>query len=119
MAQSLSGTDWYMEAFGLTVSFSLYGDLLGISEWAWREQAKCVVMGGCKTSVQKKTPEEEAEIAAAKAAEAQVNEDLNNFANPDDEVTPGWSPEDVVIEVEAEIEDEMNDDEPTDVELNF
>jgi len=36
MAQELSGTDWYMEAFGLTASFSLYGDLLGISKWASR-----------------------------------------------------------------------------------
>lgn len=34
MSQEISGTDWYMESFGLTVSFSLYGDLLGISEWA-------------------------------------------------------------------------------------
>lgn len=30
--QSLSGTDWYMESFGLTVSFSLYGDLIGIAK---------------------------------------------------------------------------------------
>lgn len=47
MAQELSGTDWYMEAFGLTVSFSLYGDLLGISAWAWKEQAKCIKSGIC------------------------------------------------------------------------
>jgi len=31
MKQELSGTDWYMESFGLTVSFSLFGDLLGIA----------------------------------------------------------------------------------------
>jgi hypothetical protein len=31
MEQKLSGTDWYMESFGLTVSFSLFGDLLGIA----------------------------------------------------------------------------------------
>ena len=68
MQQQLSGTDWYMESFSLTVSFSLYGDLLGISEWAWREQAKCVKSGICQTSVQKKTKQEEAEIAAALAA---------------------------------------------------
>jgi len=29
-----------MEAFGLTVSFSLYGDLLGISQWARDELEK-------------------------------------------------------------------------------
>lgn len=32
MEQRLSGTDWYMESFGLTVSFSLFGDLLGIAK---------------------------------------------------------------------------------------
>jgi hypothetical protein len=32
MEQQLSGTDWYMESFGLTVSFSLFGDLLGITK---------------------------------------------------------------------------------------
>jgi len=32
MEQQLSGTDWYMESFGLTVSFSLFGDLLGIAK---------------------------------------------------------------------------------------
>lgn len=37
IAQQLVGTDWYMESFSLTVSFSLYGDLLGISEWARRD----------------------------------------------------------------------------------
>lgn len=47
MMQKLSGTDWYMESFGLTVSFSLYGDLLGISEWARKDQAKCVKTGLC------------------------------------------------------------------------
>ena len=32
MEQKLDGTDWYMESFGLTVSFSLFGDLLGIAK---------------------------------------------------------------------------------------
>jgi len=32
MQQSTDGTDWYMESFGLTVSFSLFGDLLGIAK---------------------------------------------------------------------------------------
>lgn len=32
MEQKLTGTDWYMESFGLTVSFSLFGDLLGIAK---------------------------------------------------------------------------------------
>jgi hypothetical protein len=36
----LTATDWYNEAFGLTVSFSLYGDLLGISQWARDELEK-------------------------------------------------------------------------------
>jgi len=48
MAQSISGTDWYMEAFGLTVSFSLYGDLLGISDWAMQAQEHCLKNGVCK-----------------------------------------------------------------------
>jgi hypothetical protein len=29
-----------MENFGLTVSFSLFGDLMGISKWAKEEEAK-------------------------------------------------------------------------------
>lgn len=32
--QQLSSNDYYMEALSLSVSFSLYGDLLGISKWA-------------------------------------------------------------------------------------
>jgi len=40
MQQKLTATDWYMEAFGLTVSYSLYGDLLGISQWARDELDK-------------------------------------------------------------------------------
>lgn len=40
MSQRLTATDWYNEAFGLTVSFSLYGDLLGISQWARDELEK-------------------------------------------------------------------------------
>jgi len=47
MAQELSRNDWNMETFGLTVSFSLYGDLSGISDWALNEQAKCIYMGNC------------------------------------------------------------------------
>lgn len=116
MAQSLSGTDWYMESFGLTVSFSLYGDLLGTSEWAWREQAKCVGNGICQTSVQKKSEAEQAQLDAAKAAEAQVKADLSNFANPDDEVIPtaaGWAPTaDVVPEG-------MNDVDTADAAANW
>jgi len=50
MVQAMSGTDWYMESFGLTVSFSLYGDLLGVSEWARREQAKCIKNGICQST---------------------------------------------------------------------
>lgn len=51
MAQMLTGTDWYMESFGLTVSFSLYGDLLGISEWAKKDQEACIKNGLCQSSV--------------------------------------------------------------------
>merc|ERR1712051_1121934 len=53
MSQTLTGTDWYMESFGLTVSFSLYGDLLGISEWATKDQEACIKNGLCQESVQK------------------------------------------------------------------
>ena len=81
MPQQLSGNDWYMESFGLTVSFSLYGDLLGISEWAMREQRKCLKTGICQTSVQKKDEEEARE-------ESQIADD--GFAQPDDEVVVGW-----------------------------
>lgn len=42
MIQALSGTDWYMESFGLTVSFSLYGDLIGIGK---NVDANAVVAG--------------------------------------------------------------------------
>lgn len=118
MSQQLTGTDWYMESFSLTVSFSLYGDLLGISEWAWREQAKCVKSGICNTSVQKKTPAEEAEIAAAKEAEKKVNDDLNEFAEPNDQV-PGWAPEEVKVVPSAETTDSDIMNEPTTDELNF
>jgi hypothetical protein len=34
MDQRMTSTDWYMENFGLTVSYSLFGDLMGISKWA-------------------------------------------------------------------------------------
>jgi len=43
----MSATDWYMEAFGLMVSFSLYGDLLGISKWATEEESNCLKSGIC------------------------------------------------------------------------
>jgi len=34
LQQKLSANDYYMEALSLAVSFSLYGDLLGITKWA-------------------------------------------------------------------------------------
>lgn len=34
MEQKMTSNDWYMESLGLTVSFSLFGDLMGISKWA-------------------------------------------------------------------------------------
>jgi hypothetical protein len=76
-----------MESFGLTVSFSLYGDLLGISEWAMREQRKCLKTGICQTSVQKTDEAREGDQDVA--AEDAGFED-EGFAQPDDEVTVGW-----------------------------
>ena len=40
MDQRLDSNDWYMENFGMTVSFSLFGDLMGISKWAKEEEAQ-------------------------------------------------------------------------------
>merc|ERR1712166_125273 len=40
-----------METFGLSVSFSLYGDILGTSDWAWREQELCQKRGLCGMTV--------------------------------------------------------------------
>lgn len=82
MSQSLSGTDWYMESFGLTVSFSLYGDLLGTSAWARREQAKCVKNGICKPT----DPVEDSELAVAKKVKVEEpkkapEEDMNSLNN--------------------------------------
>jgi len=36
----MTSNDWYMESLGMTVSFSLFGDLMGISKWAEEEAAK-------------------------------------------------------------------------------
>ena len=101
MSQSLSGTDWYMESFGLTVSFSLYGDLLGTSAWARREQAKCVKNGICKPTdpvkdsepvVAKKVKVEEPKKAAPEADMNSLNNEVNapteeelNFENDEAE----------------------------------
>jgi len=99
MVQSLSGTDWYMESFGLTVSFSLYGDLLGTSSWARREQAKCIKSGICKTTeepeaepvvVEKKVeePKPAPEEIMNNEAAAPSSEELNFEKEEEDEVDP-------------------------------
>ena len=61
MPQQLSGTDWYMESLGLTVSFSLYADLLKTSAWATQAQQNCLTDGVCFGEIQKKGEKEEAE----------------------------------------------------------
>jgi len=88
-----------MEEFGLIVSFSLYGDLLGISEWAWATQKDCVKSGVCNSSIQKKSEEETADIAKAKVAEVQVKKELVEAKVP-------------VAEVEVEVEEEEEITEP-------
>lgn len=106
MAQALSGTDWYMESFGLTVSYSLYGDLLGTSTWARREQEKCIKSGFCKpteevveakafpvkeaksTEPESPAPEEEMNDEAAAPTEDELNfndEEAAEEGDPDEE----------------------------------
>jgi len=83
MAQALSGTDWYMESFGLTVSYSLYGDLLGTSTWARREQEKCIKSGFCKPTeeVVEAKPVEKVEEAKSTEPESPApEEDMNDEA---------------------------------------
>jgi hypothetical protein len=106
MAQALSGTDWYMESFGLTVSYSLYGDLLGISKWAKREQEKCIKSGFCKTSEEK--VEAKASVAVVAEPEPVVaapEEDMNKEAEiPSEEELNFNDAEEEAAEVDADDE---------------
>lgn len=105
MIQSLTGTDWYMESFGLTVSFSLYGDLLGISKWAMDNLKDCKKDGTCMTDNDK------AEISE------QVEKSNENMVDPGVDASPfgadslkvegeDETPESAVISDTADTQDE-------------
>jgi len=85
MPQQLSGTDWYMESLGLTVSFSLYADLLKTSAWATQAQQNCLTDGVCFGEIQKKGDKEEAELEKAKAAKQALDEAVEAKAQVDAE----------------------------------
>jgi len=86
MLQELSGTDWYMETFGLSCSFALYGDLLGTSDWAWREQDLCLKQGLCDTLPNEKHLMSKYTKARKVAIENLVRNDIGN--SPDDVYVP-------------------------------
>ena len=85
MPQQLSGTDWYMESLGLTVSFSLYADLLKTSAWATQAQQNCLTDGVCFGEIQKKGDKETAELEKAKAAKQALDDAVEAKAQVDAE----------------------------------
>jgi len=87
----MSATDWYMEAFGLMVSFSLYGDLLGISKWASEEEANCLKSGICTKKAAKVMMMEEVMLDSFDDARSAVEDEKTAG---DDEGRGNIDPED-------------------------